>query len=104
MAGIDTAVPNRVVGEALRAGAIAEVADYARVRPEVKYGEKSRIDFLLSGPGLPDADPPYKSGEAALRDGWFLLQSAQLIPPPPGLEHTNSYLEHEFVFERRVDV
>ena len=57
-----------------------------------------------AGPGLPDADPPYKSGEAALRDGWFLLQSAQLIPPPPGLEHTNSYLEHEFVFERRVDV
>ncbi|MDG1368191.1 MAG: hypothetical protein P8I99_03865 [Acidimicrobiales bacterium] len=57
-----------------------------------------------AGPGLPGADPPYDTGTAALRDGWFLLQSAQLIAPPPGLEHTNSYLEHEFVFERRVEV
>ena len=56
------------------------------------------------GPVLPDADPPYATGTAALRDGWFLLQSAQLIAPPPGLEHTNSYLEHEFVFERRVEI
>ena len=57
-----------------------------------------------SGPALPEGDPPYASGEAALRDGWMLLQSAQLIPPPPGFEHTNSYLEHEFVFERRIEL
>lgn len=54
------------------------------------------------GPGLPDASPPYPDGVAALRDGWMLLQSAQLIPPTPGEEHVNSYLEYEFVFERRV--
>jgi hypothetical protein len=40
----------------------------------------------------------------ALRDGWMLLQSAQLIPPAPGTEHLNAYLDYEFVFERRVDV
>lgn len=56
------------------------------------------------GPELPNPEPPYETGEAALRDGWFLLQSSQLIAPPPGLEHTNSYLEHEFVFERRVEL
>ena len=55
LAGIDTAVPNRVVGAALRAGQVPELAAYDSVRAEVKYGEKSRVDFLLGGAGLPDA-------------------------------------------------
>ncbi|WP_193140037.1 DNA/RNA nuclease SfsA [Meridianimarinicoccus sp. MJW13] len=54
-AGIDTAVPNRVVREALLARAVPALAAYGTVRPEVKYGQKSRVDFLLSEPGLPDA-------------------------------------------------
>jgi sugar fermentation stimulation protein A len=54
-AGIDTATPNRVAGEALRAGLIPELAAYANVRPEVRYGERSRVDFLLTGDGLPPA-------------------------------------------------
>ncbi|MEO1550827.1 MAG: DNA/RNA nuclease SfsA [Pseudomonadota bacterium] len=54
-AGIDTGVPNQVVGEALRARAIPQLAAYSAVRAEVKYGENSRIDFLLTGEGLPDA-------------------------------------------------
>ncbi len=48
--------------------------------------------------------PPYQTGVGALEDGWMLLQSAQLIPPAPGQEHVNSYLEYEFVFERRIEL
>ncbi|MGR3514580.1 MAG: DNA/RNA nuclease SfsA [Paracoccaceae bacterium] len=55
MAGIDTAVPNRVVKEALQSGLIGPLAAYGTVRPEVKYSQNSRIDFLLTEPGLPDA-------------------------------------------------
>lgn len=55
LAGIDTAVPNRVVKEALEARTVPQLAEYGIVKPEVKYGEKSRIDFLLTEPGLPDA-------------------------------------------------
>ncbi len=53
-------------------------------------------------PGVPDVDPPYPTGVAALVDGWMLLQSSQLTPLGAGQEHVNSYLEHEFVFERRI--
>ncbi|SFJ77926.1 DNA/RNA nuclease SfsA [Jannaschia pohangensis] len=50
-AGIDTAVPNRVVGEALRAHAIPGLPAYEAVRAEVKYAAASRVDFLLTGSG-----------------------------------------------------
>lgn len=55
MAGIDTAVPNRVVKEALEQRAVKPLAAYGKVRPEVKYSTNSRIDFLLSEHGLSDA-------------------------------------------------
>ena len=61
LTGIDTAVPNRVVGEALRAAKVAQLAAYGTVKSEVKYGENSRIDFLLTQAGLPDAYVEVKS-------------------------------------------
>lgn len=59
--GVDTAVPNRAVRAALEAGEVGALAAYKMVRPEVRYGEASRIDFLLSGDGLPDAYVEVKS-------------------------------------------
>jgi len=47
--GVDTAVPNRIVGPALVGRKIEGLPSYDAVRPEVKYAEKSRIDFLLTG-------------------------------------------------------
>ena len=56
------------------------------------------------GPALPEGDPPYATGLAALEAGWFLIQSPAPYPLIPGAEHEVSYLANEFVFERRVDV
>ncbi|MCG7521067.1 DNA/RNA nuclease SfsA [Ruegeria sp. Ofav3-42] len=59
--GVDTSVPNKALRAALEAGEIPELAAYETVRPEVRYGENSRIDFLLTQPGLPDAYVEVKS-------------------------------------------
>ena len=47
--GVDTGVPNKVLRAALEAHAVPGLTGYDTVRPEVKYAEKSRVDFLLSG-------------------------------------------------------
>jgi sugar fermentation stimulation protein A len=39
-----------LVAEAIEAGLIPELRNYPSVRREVKYGERSRIDFLLDDP------------------------------------------------------
>ena len=59
--GVDTSLPNRVLRTALEARAISALAAYTTVRPEVKYGTNSRVDFLLGGDALPDAYVEVKS-------------------------------------------
>lgn len=59
--GVDTSVPNRALKAALEAGEVPELAAYCTIRPEVKYGRNSRIDFLLQQDGLPDAWVEVKS-------------------------------------------
>jgi sugar fermentation stimulation protein A len=45
--GVNTTQPSQLVAEALAAGQIPELRNYASVRRQVKYGGNSRIDFLL---------------------------------------------------------
>jgi sugar fermentation stimulation protein A len=52
--GINTQRSNAIVGWALKDKRISELANYNHARAEVPYGKHSRVDFLLTSPGLPD--------------------------------------------------
>jgi len=53
LALVNTYLPNRIVREAIEAGAVPALSGYDRVRAEVKYGERSRVDLLLESDDRP---------------------------------------------------
>ena len=44
---INTALPNKIIEEAILADQVEELAGYETLRREVKYGQNSRIDICL---------------------------------------------------------
>lgn len=69
LAGVNTMLPNRLVAEALAVDAIPELTGYDVHRREVKYGEASRVDFLLEK----------GSGERC----WLEIKNCHLSRTPP---------------------
>lgn len=67
--GIDTGWPNRMLRAALAAQAVPALAAYPEVLPEQRYGQSSRVDFLLRGRGLPDAYVEVKSVTLSRKPG-----------------------------------
>lgn len=53
LVSVNTNLPNKMIAEALTARRISALSDYGTITPEVKYGDGSRIDFLLTQNGLP---------------------------------------------------
>lgn len=51
--GVNTSLPNGLAEEAILGDKIAELAGYESLRREVKYGQNSRIDLLLTDPVKP---------------------------------------------------
>ncbi len=51
LVGINTNLPNQLAQEAILAGRIAEMSEFEDLQREVRYGENSRIDILLTAPG-----------------------------------------------------
>jgi sugar fermentation stimulation protein A len=53
LVGVNTGRGNAIVAEALAERRIEALAPYTDIRREAKMGARSRVDFLLAGPGLP---------------------------------------------------
>jgi sugar fermentation stimulation protein A len=74
MVGINTGLPNALVGEAIGDGTIGELSGYATMRREVAFGEeRSRVDWLLEAPDRAPCYVEVKNVTAAASKGVALF-------------------------------
>lgn len=93
---VDTAMPNQVLGEDY--AVVPELRGYASSKREVKYGENSRIDLLLTGEDRPDCYVEVKSTTMA-QDGFGLFPDAVTAR---GKKHLDELIEVVRTGERAV--
>lgn len=53
LVGVNTNRANSIAREAIEAGLIKSIPKHATITPEQRYGENSRIDFLITAPNTP---------------------------------------------------
>ena len=46
--GVNTGWPNKLVAQAISAGVVEQLKGYPTIKPEIKVGERSRLDLLLT--------------------------------------------------------
>ena len=67
--GINTMRPNALVAEAFAAGGLPSLAGYTDLRPEVRYAQASRVDFLATGAGAQPCHVEVKNCHLMRRPG-----------------------------------
>lgn len=92
------------------------MASQQRQQVLVLYLSNSALDSRVMGWSMYDGtgkenhttgdslEAPYKTGLAALCDGWRVIQFPQLNPPYPGEEYSTSFMKYEFIFEKIVEI
>ncbi len=71
LVGVNTNLANRLAREAIEAGLISQIGANATIKPEQKYGENSRVDFLVEESGKPPIYVEVKSVTLQRTNGLF---------------------------------
>jgi len=90
---INTARPNQIVEQALLAGKIDGLQQYQNIRREVKYAERSRVDFYLTQAGMADVYLEVKSVTLHLEGDLGAFPDAVTTRGQKHLEDLQSMLE-----------
>ena len=99
LACINTGRANGLMREAIEQGVITELQGYGSIRQEVKYGENSRIDLLLSEGEQADAWVEIKNVTLLEEDNWGSFPDAVTAR---GAKHLNELMAMVAKGERAV--